>query len=345
MEYPLKENKMSLIDRYIQEVGRHLPRKNRADIKAELQSSIVDTLEDRFGTESSESEIEGFLIEFGQPREVAASYFPEGQYLIGPSLYPLFRMIAWIVVAAVLGAQMLAWGVAIFIAGESFSVLETLGSLLNSIPVSLGWLVLTFIILQRFDVQPDLEDKPWDPQSLPQINEEEDLKRGELIFGLVFGILILALVFFFPQWIGSVTYPGGKFYPNPVIIQYLGWVKASLLAGIGLNIYLLWQGRRSSISRFVKIAVNLLSIGVLILLVQGHNVWLAARSAGGFFDVLETISSIADGGWELVGMHAFRMAFGVALIVTVIETLVMIFWMVRGKIQSRSIKLLPPVSA
>jgi len=333
---------MSLIDRYIQEVGRHLPRKNRADIKAELRSSVVDTLEDRFGPDPSGSEVEEFLIEFGQPREVAASYFPEGQYLIGPSLYPLFRMIAWIVVAAVLGAQLLAWGVAIFIAGESFTVLETLGSLLNSIPVSLGWLVLTFIILQRFDVKPDLEDKTWDPQSLPKINEDEDLKRGELIFGLVFGILILALVFFFPQWIGSVTYPGGKFYPNPVIIQYLGWIKVSLLAGIGLNIFLLWQGRKSAISRFVKIAEDLFSVFVLSLLVQGHTDWLAARGSVGFF---EGISSIADGGWELVGMHAFRMAFGVALIVTVIETLVMVYRMVRGKVQARTIAILPPASA
>ncbi len=335
---------MSLIDRYIQEVGQRLPRENRADIKAELRSLLIDSLEDRFGHEPSESEVEDFLIEFGQPREVAASYFPDGQYLIGPSLYPLFRMVAWIVVAAVLGAQMLAWGVAIFIAGEPFAVLEMLGSLLNSIPVSLGWLVLTFIILQRFDVQPDLEDETWDPQSLPKINEDEDLKRGELIFGLVFGILILVLVVFFPQWIGSVTAPGGKFYPNPVIIQYLGWIKISLLAGIGLNIYLLWQGRRSPVSRLVKIAENLFSIFVLALLVQGHTTWLAARGASGLFDALESISSITGGIWELVGMHAFRMAFGVALIVTVIETLVMFYRLVRGKIQTRTITVLPSVS-
>ena len=336
---------MSLIDRYIQEVGRHLPRKNRADIKAELRSSVVDTLEDRFGPEPSETEVEGFLIEFGQPREVAASYFPEGQYLIGPSLYPLFRMIAWIVVSAVLGAQVLAWGIAMLVAGESFSALEIFGSLLNSIPVSLGWLVITFIILQRFDVKPELDDEPWDPQSLPQINENEDIKRGELIFGLVFGILILVLVTFFPQWIGFVTTPGGKFYPNPVLIQYLGWIKVSLLSGIVLEIYLLWKGNWSLIPRIVKIAVNLLSIGVLALLVQGHNAWLAARESVGFFEAIEAISGIKDGGWELVGMQGFRLAFVIALIVTVIETLAMFYRMARGKIQTRTIKNLPPVSA
>ncbi|MEE8355668.1 MAG: hypothetical protein V3R33_00025 [Anaerolineales bacterium] len=335
---------MSLIDRYIQEVGRHLPRKNRADIKAELRSSMVDNLEDRYGSDPTESQVADFLKEFRKPREVAASYFPEGQYLIGPSLYPLFRMIAWIVVSAVVGAQILAWGIAMLVAGESFSTLEIFGSLVNSIPVSLGWLLITFIILQRFDVKPDLDDEPWDPQSLPQINEDEDIKRGELIFGLVFSILILVLVTFFPQWIGFVTTPGGKFYPNPVLIQHLGWIKASLLSGIALEVYLLWKGSWSLIPRIVKIAVNLLSISVLALLVQGHNTWLAARESVGFFEAIEAISGIKDGGWELVGMQGFRLAFVIALIVTVIETLAMFYRMARSKIQTRSIRIGPPVS-
>jgi hypothetical protein len=214
----------------------------------------------------------------------------------------------------------------------------------NSIPVSLGWLLITFIILQRFDVKPDLDDEPWDPQSLPQINENEDIKRGELIFGLVFSILILVLVTFFPQWIGFVTTPGGKFYPNPVLIQHLGWIKASLLSGIALEIYLLWKGSWSLIPRIVKIAVNLLSISVLALLVQGHNTWLAARESVGFFEAIEAISGIKDGGWELVGMQGFRLAFVIALIVTVIETLTMFYRMARSKIQTRSIRIGPPVS-
>jgi hypothetical protein len=288
----------------------------------------VDSLEDRFGSEASETEVTELLKELGRPRAVAASYYPQGQYLIGPGLYPLFRMVIWIVIAAVLGAQLLAWGVGIFIVGESFAVLDLLFSLLESILVSLGWVVLAFVVLQRFDVKPDLEDEPWDPQSLPQINEDDDLKRGELIVGLVFSILILVLVMFFPQWIGFITTPGGEFYPNPVIIQYLGWIKISLLAGIGLDIILLWQRRWTTVARIMKIAVNLLSIAVLTILVQGHNAWLASRGAGGFFDAIELIPELGD--WELIGMHGFRLAFVVALIVTIIETIAYFYRLVRA---------------
>ncbi len=324
---------MSLTDRYIDEVGRYLPRKNRGDIQAELRSSVTDSLEDRFGPEASESEIGELLGEFGRPRDVAASYHPQGQYLIGPALYPLFRMVAGIVVAAVFGAQVLAWSIGIFVSGEAFSVLEMLASLVNSIPVSLGWVLITFMILQYFDAKPDFEEETWDPTTLPEINTKEDLKRGEMITGLVFSVLILVLVTFFPQWIGFVTTPGGRFYPNPVIIQYLGLIKISLVAGIGLDVFLLWKGRWGTVTRIAKIALNLLSITVLSFLVQGHNAWLSARTAGGFFDAIEAIGRINDGTWELVGMHAFRLAFVVALIVTVIEVLVSIYRLIRSSLK------------
>ena len=38
---------MNLIDRYIAEVGRHLPEKDRSDIEAEIRSMMEDMLEER----------------------------------------------------------------------------------------------------------------------------------------------------------------------------------------------------------------------------------------------------------------------------------------------------------
>ena len=322
---------MSLLNRYIHEVGRFLPRKNREDIQAELRSSVVDTLEDRFGPEPAETDVEEVLKEFGSPREVAASYHPQGQYLVGPGLYPLFRMIAWIVIAAVLGAQLLAFGVAVFIAGEPFSALETLASLLNSIPVSLGWVLITFMILQYFDAKPHLEEEPWDPNALPELNPEEDLKKGELIFGLVSGILILVLVTLFPQWIGFLTTPGGEFYSNPVILDYIVLIQVSLLATIMLNIFLLWKGSWNFLTRMVKLGLDVFGVVILAFLIQGHNVWLAAKGSSSF---INWISAIESNNWELVGMHAFRIGFTVAFIVTVIEIFTTIYHMVRSKIAS-----------
>ena len=322
---------MNLLDRYIHEVGRHLPRKNRSDIQAELRSSFVDTLEDRFGQDASEEQTSELLKEFGQPRDVAASYHPQSQYLIGPTLYPIFRMVIWIVIAAVLGAQILAWGIGIFVDGDAFSVWEMLASLVASVPASLGWVVITFMILQYFDAKPDLENEPWDPTMLPEINPGQDTKRGELIVSLVFSTLILALVTLFPQWVGFITFPGGNFYPNPVILDYLTLIQVSLLATILMNIYLLWKGSWTFLTRVIKLGLDAFGVVILAFLIQGHNAWLAAKGSSSF---TTWISSIGSNNWELVGMHAFRLAFVVAFIVTVIEIFATVYRMVRSKMAS-----------
>jgi len=322
---------MSLLDRYIHEVGRFLPRKKRGSIQAELRSSVVDTLEDRFGPDPDQDQVEEVLLEFGKPRDVAASYHPRGQYLVGPGLYPIFQMVAWIVVAAVLGAQLLAFGVGVFIAGEPFSPLETIAGLVSSVPASLGWVLITFMILQYFDAKPALGEEPWDPKAMPERNPEEDLKKGELTFGLVFGILILALVTVAPQWVGFLTMPGGKFYSNPVILDYLILIQVSLLATIMMNIYLLWKGSWTLVTRLIKLGLDAFGVVILAFLIQGHNVWLAAKGSPSFS---AWISAIESNNWELVGMHAFRLGFVVAFIVTVIEIVVTIFRMIRSKMAS-----------
>lgn len=322
---------MNLLDRYIHEVGRFLPRNKRGSIQAELRSSLVDTLEDRYGQEPTEEQIEQTLIEFGKPRDVAASYYPGGQYLVSPGLFPLFQMVAWIVVAAVLGAQLLAFGVGVFIAGEPFSVLETISSLVNSVPTALGWVLITFLVLQYFDAKPHLEEEPWHPKSLPDLDPEQKLKKGEMIFGLVAGILVLALVTLFPQWIGFVTTPGGKFYPNPVILDSLVLIQISLLANILMNIYLLWKGSWNFVTRMVKLALEAFGVVILAFLIQGHNAWLAAKGSSGF---MSWISSIESLDWEIVGMGAFRIAFVVAFIVSVIEIFATIYRMIRSKMAS-----------
>ena len=325
---------MKLIDRYLQEIKKHLPRKKREDILAELRSSLVDALEDQAGPDPSEEEIAAFLQEFGSPREVSASYHPQGQYLIGPALYPLFRLVAWITLGAVTGAQVLAWTVALLIGEEPFAPLQALGGLISSIPGALGWVVVVFLILQWYDVQPELETEDWDPADLPPLRSvEQEVKRGEVIVGLVFSILILVLVSFFPEKIGFVATPGWTFYSNPVIIRYLGWIVASLLAGILLDIYLLWQGHWQTATRVLKIGINLFSIAVLALLFQGHNAWLVERGAAGFLSTLERFEALGPETWQLVGMHAFRLAFGVALVVTVIETLVLVYNLVKPHLQ------------
>jgi hypothetical protein len=108
------------------------------------------------------------------------------------------------------------------------------------------------------------------------------------------------------------------------------------VASIALDIYLLWQGRWSTIARLAKIGVNIISIVVLTLLVQAHTEWLAARGVSGWVASLERFASDIQSNWQVFGMQAFRIAFVVALIVITIETLVLIFRLVQASFETRS---------
>ena len=81
---------MSLIDRYIAEVGRHLPEKDRLDIEAEIRSMIDDTIEERGAHAADEKMVVDVLEEIGDPRRLAAQYAAPKHYLIGPAWYGFY---------------------------------------------------------------------------------------------------------------------------------------------------------------------------------------------------------------------------------------------------------------
>ncbi|CAM5512477.1 ABC transporter permease OS=Lysinibacillus sphaericus OX=1421 GN=LS41612_00700 PE=4 SV=1 [Lysinibacillus sphaericus] len=77
---------MDLIDAYIYEVIRRIPKKKRDAIGVELKSTIEDMLPEDF----SELEVKEALLKLGDPAILAASYQQEPKYLIGPELYSTY---------------------------------------------------------------------------------------------------------------------------------------------------------------------------------------------------------------------------------------------------------------
>jgi len=78
----------NLIERYVQEVGRNLPRNMRADVELELRSLLADSLEERESDNPEETIVE-LLEELGPPAAFAANYLPQ-RHLVGPTLFPFF---------------------------------------------------------------------------------------------------------------------------------------------------------------------------------------------------------------------------------------------------------------
>jgi len=325
---------MELIDRYLAEVGRYLPPDRRADVLAELRLSIVETLGSSDGAKLNEEDVVRVLKETGSPKEIAALYYPEGQYLIGPALYPLFRMVVGIALFAIIGIQLVSIVISFAIDTAAAPALENFWQILGTIPAALGTIVIIFAILQRYGIRPEKDEKAFNPQDLPPIKDLEPVKRGEQIFSIIVGVVFLVILARFAYEGGFSGLDGRGFFSNPVISRYLPWIGLSLLLGILIDVLLLWQGIWQTWTRLAKIAVDLFSLVVLYLLIQGHSDWLSDSGVGGLIDGLVQLPESIDVSTQLVGMTILRMAFSIAFIIIAFEILVQLYRLVRHLLRS-----------
>lgn len=326
---------MELIERYLQEIGQHLPRPQRADILSELRSSLMDTLEARFGDTPSEDAVVQVIKEMGSPQKVAASYHADGQYLIGPAWYPTFKLVLGIVFTAVIGAQLLAILIAVSLGQETVVYFDEFLGIFNSLPAALGMVVLVFALLQRLEVAPETPQKEFDPRKLPPLEGDEPIKRGEQVFGIMFGVIVFAVL---AQFTLRGGFAGTGPFANPVIDQNFLWIASSMAAGIVVDIWLLWKGRWQTASRVVKIGSEIFSMVVLWVLIQGHHTWLAEAGVLGFMDSLNQLTKLTPQTAQIVGMVVFRIALSVAFIISGVEMLIQVYRLVKAGLKVNETK-------
>ena len=275
---------MELVDRYVHEVGRHLPRRNRADIETEIRSLIEDTLDGyakKQGRDVDEDMVVAVLQEFGNPDKVAASYRTGKQYLVGPELFPIFKIVLTVVVtvlsALYLIGMLIALGNAEDFLGTLWSIVSgTLPEYLSSITGVLGIIVIVFAILER--VLPDLEidldeDEEWDPRKLEKIDDTNQVSRAGQIIGIVFLAILLVLFNFFPHLVGIYMFTDEGMGFVSVLVdgyeQLMPWINIWWIASILLKVFILRQGQWTTATRLGEIGINLLGLYVLYQIFTG----------------------------------------------------------------------------
>ena len=249
---------MNLIDKYVTEVGKHLPRKNRLDIQAELRSTLQDMLEDRranqaAGSAASDEAVRTLLKEYGSPRQVAETYAGP-RFLIGPHIYPFFEMVVGIVLAVLVGVSLFGLVVSVIrtgAAGPEF--IASLGKfamgLISGMIAAFGNIVLVFAILERtlpMEKWGD-EQKDWDPAELEREPDPDKVKIGEQIATIVFTAAGLAIFNLYPQIIGLYFMKDGNWTGipllSPAFFTYLPWIN---LLGVTQILFALWLLRRGA---------------------------------------------------------------------------------------------------
>lgn len=207
----------NLIERYIYDVIRRLPEKERDEVSRELKANIYDMLS---GSED-ENEIKAVLYELGSPLSLANKYRQNPRYLISPAVYDDYiRVLKWVLPLIGLIFTVIGGIIALFESVNSGSAeLSSAVSTFISKGIQTGfsgvfqalfWITFGFVIADRtgYSVKTnggiivisennkDLSKKEWKIEDLPEIlpNEKSRIPLSDSITGLVMTIAFTVVV-------------------------------------------------------------------------------------------------------------------------------------------------------
>ena len=276
---------INLIDAYVSEIGRRLPRKTRGDIEAEIRSILQDMLDERSqkaGKPVDEEMTLEVLKSYGAPEKVAATYQGE-RSLIGPRMYPTFMLIVRIVLAVTGTLALIGLGVALSHAMNAQDAVQTvltaIGNFVVSAMTALGNVVLIFAIIEwalyqggtKADFKRIPTEKEWDPRALLKASPSNLVKMGETIVEIVGCFAAIAIFNFYPQILGLGIFHEGIWYIGignapytPLLSQaffhFVPYLTMMWVLTILLNIVLLRIGHWDTTTRLCFIGLKIVNI-------------------------------------------------------------------------------------
>lgn len=214
----MTERDLDLMNRYIYDVVRRIPRELRQETSMELEELIRDMVEE----DGPEANVEEILKKLGDPSEFAKKYRDENRHLIGPEYYDNYIWILKIVLLCVAGSALVSFiinGIT-DIVGFDFDQLlsrwiETISNGIISLTSAFGVITFIFAVMEHQKVKLEDGKKQWTPDDLPEEKRESTfwtpkklpplpdkrslIKRSESVAGIVFIMIFGVICIFVPQ--------------------------------------------------------------------------------------------------------------------------------------------------
>jgi hypothetical protein len=332
---------MNLIDKYITEVGKQLPRRNRADIEAEIRSTLEDMLEERTQGKGPEDEatVMQVLKEYGSPQEVAAKYKPY-QYLIGPRLFPIFEKVVRIVLAVVAGVSLIGLATSLAqsgLTGPEFAsaIGKWIGGLFTGLIAAFGNIVIVFAIIERTKAADEFEKeaKEWDPKDLEREQDPDEVDRADHVATIIFSTLALVVFNLYPDLLSIRYMSNGVWVSMPILtptfFSFLPWINLLAVLQIIFSSFMLGQKYWQAWTRVLDILIHLAGMALAVVILR----------TPGITDITpETLASmgIVDGAEALAKLYNFLPGLLIAIIVVVTAIVVIkhLLRMFSGKSKS-----------
>jgi hypothetical protein len=295
---------MKLLDLYLEEVRKQLPRNNREDILKEIRSTLMDMVEDRKAGpdgETSEKNITAVLSEFGSPRKVAQQYGARN-YLIGPRLYPVYLQVLRIVLIVVAALNLLGLIIAVINPpapdpGLFETIFQIIGGLFSSLFTAFGIVTLSFAGIER--TTPEAwklsVDEEWTPEDLHKHENQQRVSVTELAIEITLTLIFIAVLNFFLDKIGIYYLADSQWFSAPILNEnfnrYVPWITVGAALDIALNLYLIRKGFWDKLSVIGKVLFNAFMIAITFTMLIGPAIFTIDPSAWQTLALDSTISA------------------------------------------------------
>jgi hypothetical protein len=337
----------NLIDRYVYDVTRRLPEKDRDEVSKELKSNIYDMLAEN----ADENEIREVLYKLGPPASLAEKYRQNPRYLISPAVYDDYvRVLKWIL--PLIGILTLCIGMivgaidaikdgmtdAVYFAKNIMSTGISLG--ISATFQALLWTTIGFVIAERASTKTDEDREPkWNIEDLPEVLPADKGKIplsdsiAELILTFAFSVLAILLC------AGTLPIPfmildGNTriytLFSSSFLTACIPAIIAMFLFGAGESIIKIKERRWTPLVCSAVIINSLISIGVMIYLITRPDIFSAEFTTflqGFDWSNLDVLRFMGRGGINPI----IALVFLIVVICSLAECINAIFKTIRNR--------------
>ena len=297
-------NEKDYMQRYIYQVIRRLPKKQRDEVRMELEELISDMYADK-------RSMEDVLTQLGDPAEFAKQYQNGRQYLIGPEYFETYLWFVKVVllctavpVLVVSLVNALGQTPAITSQNAAAVIIRTIvdglttgiTDMLISCMSAFGAVTLVFAIMERQKIKIEMKkaetwsveslseekkttDSRWTPKFLESVPDKKAIiSRSDNIVGIVFIVIFTVLLIFAPHFFAAIFKEGDTVTIVPIFnLDQWGTILPlfvlSLLIGLADEIVQWVAGCYCKLVMFSNIVCGAIQIVLSAIVLKGLPIW------------------------------------------------------------------------
>ncbi|RSK27693.1 hypothetical protein EJF36_12870 [Bacillus sp. HMF5848] len=297
---------MKLIEQYLYVIEQNLPYKGREDIISELRSLILDEIEEKYGPEPTEEQVEKAIQAYGSPREVANRY-RNGHVVIGSSYTDLFFFINKIILLSLTIAFSVVFTIELFstahTTNEFFIRLVNVPlQILTAALSAIGMQTIVFILITRYfgEQQMNFEEN-WSPKKLKDIEiGPKPNSKLESILSIIFISVAIVVLNAAPEIIlllESSFQLSGITLTHTINVNvlkgYILFISAVWLAEIMYHIVNLLVGVKTKKIALYELIVKAATLILAVIIITDTNLYVGTTSLLGIRAIFVLIAILA----------------------------------------------------